>query len=48
VAAGLACRPLEQTLADVLLWEESRDQAGPRQAGLATAEERRLIAAARG
>lgn len=47
VAAGLACRPLEQTLADVLLWEESRDHAELRRAGLEPAVERRLIEAAR-
>ncbi len=49
VAAGLVCRPLEQALADVLLWEQSRSQDGhdrPRRAGLSPADERQLIQAA--
>jgi len=50
VAAGLVCRPLEQTLGDVLAWEVAQvhDRDGrPRHAGLEPAEERRLIEAAR-
>jgi len=50
VAAGLVCRPLEQTLTDVLAWEVTRPperQGLPRQAGLEPAEESRLIEAAR-
>ena len=48
-AAGLVCRPLDETLADVLAWE--LDQAGgsqdrARHAGLSGAEERLLIQAA--
>ena len=48
VAAGLACRPLRQTLADVLAWELSRDHVGSRLAGLEPAEERLLIEEAGG
>ena len=39
---GLATRPLEQTLADTLEWEETRP-VGQRRAGLADADERRLL-----
>jgi nucleoside-diphosphate-sugar epimerase len=46
-AAGLAARPLEHTLADVLEWELSRPQPGPHGAGLTDAEERALLAQAR-
>jgi 2'-hydroxyisoflavone reductase len=48
VAAGLVCRPLDQTLSDVLAWERSRDHGGPRRAGLEPALERQLIEAANG
>ena len=48
VAAGLVCRPLRQTLSDVLAWEGSRDQVRPRRAGLEPEEERLLIEAADG
>lgn len=45
LAAGLAPRPLAETLADVLAWESDRDQ--PHGAGLTDEEERELVAAAR-
>ena len=48
VEAGLVCRPLEQTLSDVLAWEGSRNHGGPRRAGLEPAQERHLIEAAHG
>lgn len=41
-AEGLTTRPLEETLADVLAWEETRTQ--PRRCGLADDEERRVLA----
>lgn len=50
VTAGLVCRPLEQTLTDVLAWEVARvpERHGlPRRAGLEPADERRLIEDAR-
>jgi len=40
-AAGLTARPLAETLADVLSWEEGQDH--PRGAGLSDDEERELI-----
>lgn len=43
-AAGLVTRPLEQTLADTLAWEQSRPDPGPHGAGLTDEEERRLLA----
>jgi 2'-hydroxyisoflavone reductase len=43
--AGLTLRPLDQTLADTLTWELTRDGAAPRHAGLSDDEERDLIAA---
>ena len=43
VATGLVCRPLEQTLTDVLAWEVARGYGRPRRAGLEAAEERHLI-----
>lgn len=46
LAAGLVCRPLEQTLSDVLGWEVAQGQGRPRRAGLTPAEERQLIEAA--
>ncbi|MEP7034525.1 MAG: NAD-dependent epimerase/dehydratase family protein [Actinomycetota bacterium] len=48
VGAGLSCRPLEQTLADVLAWEVARVRPRPRQAGLEAEDERQLIEAANG
>ncbi|WP_286931425.1 MULTISPECIES: NAD-dependent epimerase/dehydratase family protein [Aeromicrobium] len=42
-AQGLTTRPLEETLADVLVWEETRTQ--PRRCGLTDDEERRVLAA---
>jgi nucleoside-diphosphate-sugar epimerase len=48
VTAGLVCRPLEQTLSDVLAWENSRDHVRPRLAGLEPPQERALIEAADG
>jgi len=43
--AGLATRPLEETLADTLAWELTRDPAGPRKAGLSDEDERSLLRA---
>jgi 2'-hydroxyisoflavone reductase len=48
VAAGLVCRPLVQTLSDVLAWEGCRDHWEPRRAGLEPAQERQLTEAAHG
>lgn len=48
LAAGLRPRPLRETLADTLAWEESRTEAGVRGAGLADEDERALLAAANG
>jgi len=45
--AGLVCRPLEQTLADVLDWEVTQCPGRDDRAGLSPQEERHLIAAAR-
>lgn len=44
-AAGLAVRPLAQTLADTLAWERGRRQPRPRAAGIADGEERELLEA---
>jgi nucleoside-diphosphate-sugar epimerase len=44
-AAGLTARPLAETYADVLAWEEGQDH--PRGAGLSDPEERELIEALR-
>lgn len=44
-AAGLVCRPLEQTLTDVLTWEVAEGSERPRRAGLSAEEERQLIKA---
>ena len=41
-AEGLVTRPLEDTLADVLAWEETRTE--PRRCGLTDDEERRVLA----
>jgi nucleoside-diphosphate-sugar epimerase len=46
-AAGLVCRPLAETLEDTLGWEVRQGPGRPRQAGLAPAEERRLVEQAR-
>lgn len=43
VAAGLRRRPLRQTLADTLTYEEGRPDPPPRGAGLTDVEERQLI-----
>ena len=43
--AGLSTRPLEQTLADTLVWELSRGRDRARQAGLADGDERALLEA---
>ena len=40
-AAGLTTRPLDETLRDVLAFEETRDE--PRRAGLTDDEERRVL-----
>ena len=44
-AAGLQTRPLEETLADTLAWELTRDPPAPRRAGLTDEDERSLLAA---
>jgi hypothetical protein len=44
-AAGLRTRPLQETLADALAWEQSRTALEPRPAGLSDEEERLLLAA---
>ncbi len=44
-AAGLTTRPLEQTLADTLAWERTRDPGHTRRAGLSDTDERALLAA---
>lgn len=46
-AAGLARRPLRETLADTLRWERQRNQ-GSRRAGLSDEDEAALVAALRG
>lgn len=46
-AAGLRPRPLEQTLADALAWELTRDTSRTRAAGLSDADERALLAVLR-
>jgi nucleoside-diphosphate-sugar epimerase len=45
VGAGLLARPLEETLADTLAWENSLMTPPPHGAGLADDEERELLAA---
>ena len=42
-AAGLTTRPLQDTLTDTLIWEESRTNPGPHGAGLTDEEERQLL-----
>jgi 2'-hydroxyisoflavone reductase len=42
-AAGLRARPLEQTLADTLAWELTREHEDARRAGLSDADERALL-----
>lgn len=46
--AGLVCRPAAETFRDVLAWERTRPADHVRIAGLSAAEERGLLAAARG
>jgi len=46
-AAGLTTRPLDETLADTLTWELTRDPARSRQAGLSDEDERSLLHALR-
>ena len=46
-AAGLACRPLAESLEGVLVWELQQGPGRPRRAGLSPQEERELLAAAR-
>jgi len=43
--AGLATRPLDETLADTLAWELSRPSRGARRAGLSDDDERVLLTA---
>ena len=43
-AAGLTTRPLEETLADTLAWEQARPVDHERRAGLTPDEERALLA----
>lgn len=43
-AAGLSTRPLEDTLADTLAWEQTREEQGPHGAGLDDHEEQQLLA----
>jgi len=47
VGAGLVCRPLEETLRDVLAWELQVGPGRPRKAGLSPDDERDLVSAAR-
>ena len=42
-AVGLTTRPLEDTLTDTLIWEQSRSNPGPHGAGLTDEEERQLL-----
>ena len=44
-AAGLALRPLSDTLATARHWEIAREDAGPNGAGLTDSYERELLAA---
>lgn len=48
LAAGLVRRPLDQTLADTLAWEQTRPADMVRRAGLTCEEEAALLQAARG
>jgi 2'-hydroxyisoflavone reductase len=41
--AGLTTRPLQDTLTETLVWEESRSNPGPHGAGLTDEEERQLL-----
>ncbi len=47
LARGFRPRPLAETLADTLAWEEARGVPGPHGAGLTDAEERSLLGALR-
>ncbi len=42
-AAGLATRPLAETLADTLAWETTRDPDRARSAGLSDTDQRALL-----
>ncbi len=44
VAAGLACRPVIETIRDTLAWDRARGGPDPGAEGLAAAEEERLLA----
>lgn len=46
-AAGLTCRPLEETLEDTLVWEMRQGPGRARQAGLSPVDERQLLEQAR-
>lgn len=43
VAAGLACRPVTDTIRDTLAWDAARGGAAPDDEGLPAAEEARLL-----
>jgi len=43
VAAGLACRPVTETLRDTLAWDLARGGPAPSDEGLSAAEEERLL-----
>ena len=45
LGAGLALRPLSDTLTATLQWEIAREDAGPHGAGLTDSDERQLLAA---
>ena len=47
-ASGLSTRPLAETLVDTLAWEMQSGPGRPRRAGLSPADERTLLALARG
>ena len=46
--AGLRTRPLAETLADTLAWEQTRERGQPRRAGLSDQDEQVLLAALTG
>lgn len=43
IAAGLTCRPVAKTIADTLAWDNTRDPALPRAAGLSPEKEAKLL-----
>lgn len=43
VAAGLTCRRIEDTIADTIAWDKTRDPALPREAGLSMEREAELL-----